>query len=124
MRPVFITKPARSLALGAFFMTGCAGSLDSYDAVLVEKVDPSYPREAKAQGLEGYVLIGFDISKQGMPEGLRIIQSEPAGIFDQAALEAVRQWRYSPQLRFGRTVVTQNAEASLHFTIEIEPSLN
>jgi TonB family protein len=64
-------------------------------------VEASYPDEARAGGLEGRVLLEVDISATG--EVLRAVVTAPAGHgFDEAALEAVRQFRFTPAEVDGR----------------------
>jgi TonB family protein len=55
---------------------------------------PEYPAGARARGLEGYVVVGFKVSPQGYVEDPTVIDAQPARIFDQAALAAIRRWRY------------------------------
>ena len=58
-------------------------------------VEAHYPEEARASALEGRVLLEVDISATG--EVLRAAVTGPAGHgFDEAALEAVRQFRFTP----------------------------
>jgi protein TonB len=64
--------------------------------LLIQKVTPTYPPIAKAARVQGTVVLQATISKQGTIEDLRVI-SGPA-MLQQAALDAVRQWRYRPYL--------------------------
>ncbi|MGF1606236.1 MAG: energy transducer TonB [Rhodothalassiaceae bacterium] len=105
------------MAAGLLVLAGCSGSLDSAEARLVHRVEPVYPAQAYAEGLEGYVLLEFTISEDGVPTEIKVVQSEPRGVFDAAAIAAVEQWRYQPRLRLGRAVPTEEAEAGVRFTI-------
>jgi len=55
---------------------------------------PVYPPLAKAARVEGSVIIEATIDEAGIVRDLRVLRSQP--LFDQAALDAVRQWRYAP----------------------------
>ena len=55
-----------------------------------------YPAEAAKDGIKGYVVINILIGKDGSGEIAKVLESQPVGIFDQAALNAVRSWRFSP----------------------------
>ena len=55
-----------------------------------------YPAEAAKDGIKGYVVINMLIAKDGSVELAKILESQPADIFDNAALNAVRSWRFSP----------------------------
>jgi protein TonB len=63
---------------------------------LVLKTQPIYPPIAKAARVQGTVVLQATISKTGSIENLRVI-SGPA-MLQQAALDAVRSWRYKPYL--------------------------
>jgi len=63
---------------------------------LIQKTSPVYPPIAKAARVSGTVVLQATISKTGTIENLRVI-SGPA-MLQQAALDAVRSWRYRPYL--------------------------
>jgi len=64
--------------------------------MLLQKTIPVYPPIAKAARVSGTVVLQATISKGGTIENLRVIGG-PA-MLQQAALDAVRQWRYKPYL--------------------------
>ena len=64
--------------------------------MLLQKVTPVYPPIAKAARVQGTVVLEAQISKSGSIENLKVI-SGPA-MLQQAAIEAVKQWRYRPYL--------------------------
>lgn len=55
-----------------------------------------YPAQAAKDGIKGYVVINILIGKDGSVELAKILESQPADTFDNAALNAVRSWRFSP----------------------------
>jgi len=57
-----------------------------------------YPAEAAKNGIKGYVVINILIGKDGSVEIAKVLESQPAGVFDNAALNAVRSWRFSPAM--------------------------
>ena len=63
---------------------------------LIYKVTPQYPAIAKEAGVGGTVALQAMISKDGTIENLRVV-SGPA-MLQQAALDAVKMWRYRPYL--------------------------
>ncbi len=72
---------------------------------VLKQVKPQYPRRAKADGIEGLVLVRVIIGTDGHiePEHTRVIRSVPG--LDAAAISAVSQWRFSPALgKQGRPV--------------------
>jgi TonB family protein len=68
----------------------------------VRKVDPVYPEEAKAARVQGVVILEATISDQGRVDSVRVLRSIP--LLDQAAIDAVRQWEYTPTLLNGLPV--------------------
>jgi len=64
--------------------------------MLLQKTIPIYPPIAKAARVSGTVVLQATISKSGTIENLRVIGG-PA-MLQQAAMDAVRQWRYKPYL--------------------------
>jgi protein TonB len=64
--------------------------------MLMVKTQPTYPPIAKAARVSGTVVLQATISKAGTIENLHVI-SGPA-MLQQAAMDAVRQWRYRPYL--------------------------
>jgi protein TonB len=69
---------------------------------LINKVMPEYPRMARLTRVQGAVELHAVISREGAIEGLRVM-SGPVQLRD-AAVKAVRQWRYRPYLLNGRPV--------------------
>jgi TonB family protein len=73
-------------------------------ASLIRQVRPAYPADMKAQGLEAAVVLQAVISKEGVPQSLNAQSPEVNRAFVDAAIEAVRQWRYKPTLLNGEPV--------------------
>ena len=65
-----------------------------------------YPPRARAQGQEGYVVLSLLIGLTGEIEQVEVVESFPEGIFDEAALSGIRQWRFNPALYQGQAVRT------------------
>lgn len=65
----------------------------------VRNVDPAYPAIAQAARVQGVVIIEATLSPDGRMMNARILRSVP--LLDQAALDAVRQWEYTPTLLNG-----------------------
>jgi len=71
---------------------------------LLEHRQPDYPDIARRAEVEGYVTMHVVVGLDGSVEEVQVADANPRRIFDAAALEAVRQWRYSPALINGRPV--------------------
>jgi len=55
-----------------------------------------YPAKLRAKGVTGYVTFNILINVKGEVEDIQILESEPAGVFDDVATEAIREWQFSP----------------------------
>jgi protein TonB len=49
-------------------------------------------------------MLEFTVSTSGEPRDVHVIEATPPGIFDQAAISAVKRWRYAPLLVNGAAV--------------------
>jgi protein TonB len=65
-------------------------------------VAPTYPAIARAAGVGGVVIIETTIAEDGTVRDVRVLRSVP--LLDQAAIDAVRQWRFTPTLLNGQPV--------------------
>lgn len=63
-----------------------------------------YPPRAKAKGVKGYVVLSLLIGVTGEIEQVTVIESVPEGIFDDAALQGVNQWKFAPAMYQGKAV--------------------
>ena len=70
------------------------------EPTLIHRVEPVYPLLALARQLEGVVILEAIVDNEGRVESVKVLRSP--GVFEQAAVEAVRQWRYSPVILNGR----------------------
>ncbi len=57
---------------------------------------PQYPADAERRGIEGYAIVEFALTPDGHTRDLRVTDSSPRGVFDDASLDAVRTWRFEP----------------------------
>jgi len=71
-------------------------------AKLIHRVQPVYPSLARQARVQGVVVLEAIVTKDGTVDGLRVLSGRP--LLAQAALDAVRQWRYDPTLLNGEPV--------------------
>ena len=71
-------------------------------ALLIHRVDPVYPTLARQIGRAGRVELRAIISTDGTIQSLQVVSGDP--LFYQSALDAVRQWRYTPTVLNGQPV--------------------
>jgi TonB family protein len=75
------------------------------EGVLERQVAPIYPRQALPLRLEGPVVLDATISENGQLENIKVAKGH--AMLAQAAIDAVRQWRYRPYLLNGKPVRMQ-----------------
>jgi periplasmic protein TonB len=85
-------EPARPVRLGSGIRV----------PVKVVDVAPMYPTIARTAHVQGVVILEAVLDAQGRVESARVLRSVP--LLDEAALDAVRQWRYTPTLLNGQAV--------------------
>ena len=87
----------------------------------IVRIEPSYPRQAAKNGVEGWVLVRFAVTAKGFTDNVKAVAAEPAGVFDAAAVAAVAQWRYAPRFAGESPLRTEGVEVKLVFRlVELE----
>jgi TonB family protein len=76
--------------------------------------NPTYPTDATAAGIEGLVTAEIIVNEQGVVSDARVLKSNP--VLDEAALKAVREWRYDPTIVDGRAVPVKMT-VTVNFTL-------
>lgn len=80
-------------------------------------VPPDFPLEARKSGTEGWVDLQFLVNTDGSVNDVKVVGAQPVGIFEQAAIDAVRHWHYQPLMRAGQAV-SQRARVRLRFAMQ------
>ncbi len=93
------------------------GSADG-DYLPIVKVAPIYPRRALSRGIEGWVLLEFTVTKAGTVTDVRVLESEPPGIFDKAASEAALKFKYKPRVVDGEPIDVRGVPHKISFQLE------
>jgi protein TonB len=96
---------------------GGAGGADR-DAVPLVRIEPDYPMQARQRGQEGWVVLEFTISTAGTVKDVAVVASEPGTVFDRAAVQAVRRWKYNPKIVGGKAVERPGVKVRLDFEME------
>jgi protein TonB len=102
--------------LGGGFGGAGGGGIDR-DPVPLVRIEPTYPPGAQSRGIEGWVHVRFTITGAGNVKGAAIVDSSDA-IFNNAAIRAIQQWKYQPQLEEGKPVDREGVEVVLRFEME------
>jgi TonB family protein len=94
-----------------------ASPSDVEEYLPIVKVAPIYPPRAAARGLEGYVVLSYTVNETGSVENARVVEST-AALFESAALEAARRWKYQPRVDNGQPMAVQGVTTKIVFALE------
>lgn len=70
---------------------------------------PKYPRSAMRRGVTGYVDLNMTIARDGSVYNVIVLSAEPESTFDEAAIQAVSQWKFQPVIEAGVPVERRTA---------------
>jgi TonB family protein len=90
--PVAVSQPPRPADASVGTPIRVGGEIQAPRKI--HDVQPVYPADANAAGMEGDIHIEAVITRDGSVAGARVVQGVP--LLNQAALQAVRQWRFTP----------------------------
>jgi len=76
-----------------------------------------YPAEARQQKIEGFVKVIYDVTVDGTVVNARVVEADPPGVFDAAALAAVRTWRFNPAVTNDKVVPAQGVVSRVKFKL-------
>jgi TonB family protein len=65
---------------------------------------PDYPESALTQRISGSVVVEYTVDTHGETRDIHVVEASPPGVFDQAAMNAVKHWRYAPLVVNGTAV--------------------
>jgi periplasmic protein TonB len=85
------------------------------EGMLLRRVQPAYPRIAISTRTQGSVVLSALINTRGEIEGLQVVSGPP--LLVQAALEAVKQWRYRPYILNGTPIEVQT-QVTVNFSLQ------
>ena len=84
---------------------------------LLSSDDPVYPPLAKAQGVQGYVVIEYTVSINGVVLNPKVVDSEPVGVFETSALVAIASWVYKPMTKNGEALRAERVRSRLEYRL-------
>ncbi len=95
-------------------------ALDSGDGeyLPIVKVSPVYPRRALQRGIEGFVIVEFTVTKQGAVRDPIVVEANPEGIFEQAAVDAAMKFKYKPRVVNGEATEVSGVQNRITFQID------
>ena len=84
--------------------------------VVILNTPPNYPETARRAGWEGRVTVRVEVSADGVPTSVTLGKSSGYGVLDQAALRAVKSWRFQPR-RIEGVAMAGVVEVPVHFAL-------
>ena len=94
-----------------------AGGSDR-DVIPLVRVKPDYPQRALRRNIEGWVVVQFTITPAGTVKDAKVVDAEPKGLFEEAALKAIARWRYNPKVVDGVAVERVGVQTLIRFELE------
>jgi TonB family protein len=88
---------------------------------LVHQDDPAYPETARNAGVEGIVVLQIVIDETGKVVEANAVAGQPPGIFEEAAVEAVKDWEFEPAMQGGKPIKVRIAQTVIFKLKTVEP---
>ncbi|KGJ87496.1 energy transducer TonB [Thalassotalea sp. ND16A] len=113
--PVDMSMPKISIDNNFANQEFAVGVIKDNDAIPIYRSLPRYPVAAAQQKVRGWVKLNFSVNRWGRVEDIVIIDAEPEVIFNQAAIDALNNWKYKAKVVNGKTVSQENLSVRLDF---------
>ena len=84
----------------------------------IVKVAPVYPRRALQRGIEGFVIVECTVNTIGAVKDPFVIEAQPQGIFEQAAIDAAKKFKYKPRVVNGVATEVSGVQNRITFKID------
>ena len=94
-----------------------AACVSSSPPLFVSGADMVYPPDAKAEGIEGHVVIRYDVTAEGTVVNAEVVEAEPEGVFEDAALASIVHWRFRAATVGGKPIGTPGLVSTLRFKL-------
>ena len=98
-------------------LTSIGGVFTDGPLVAMVRVEPVYPTRALTYGIEGYVIVQFDISAKGQVLNVVIIESTDS-VFDNAAIRAAERFKFKPRVVNGLALASYGIQNMFRFRLD------
>jgi TonB family protein len=105
-----ILPPSNPSSDGAYRIGG-----DVSAPSLISKVEPKYSEQARDAKYSGSVILSIVVDSEGVPRDIKVVRPLGLGL-DQAAIDAVSQWRFKPGMKGGKPVAVR-AQVEVSFRL-------
>ena len=89
---------------------GPGGGSMIQEAVPLVRIPPLYPPRALSRKIEGMVKIEFTVDENGHVVDPIVVEADPQGVFDRAALRAIGQWKFERKIVDGQPVPWKSSQ--------------
>ncbi len=110
-----VTTPVRTDDLN---MPGVSITLSDNVMVPLIRTTANYPQRALQRGIEGFVELSFTVDAEGNVTDPIVLYAEPEGVFERAALQSIRRWKYAAAVENGEPVATPDVRQRIVFQME------
>lgn len=93
------------------------GFVDDGEYLPIVKVQPVYPRRAESRGIEGYVIVEYTVTRTGSVMDPVVIEADPPGVFDRAAIRSALKYKYKPKVINGEPVDVPGVRTRITFEL-------
>jgi len=106
-----------ALAVAALVLVSGCMSNGNQRLRFVAGEGPHYPEDARANHVEGHVVVTYDIDVDGNVVNARIVDAAPPGVFDAAALDAIAHWHFSAPVVDGKPEAVHDRSSRFEFKL-------
>lgn len=106
----------------AFVVAGAIAADNFVPPRLTRPVEPEYPQDLHAAGVEGQVEVSFEVTRQGAVADPAVSYATHP-LFEQSVKKVVEKWRFSPARRDGRPV-SQRVRMPIMFIVKSNDALS
>jgi periplasmic protein TonB len=117
------TAAAPSTNVPIELIPALAGESKGCAAAYLTNPRPIYPKEALKRKQEGLVVLSVLVAAGGKPQLVEILQSSGHPLLDEAAIQVVKKWRFTPA-RIGSTQVISRVEVPIRFKLANNQALS
>lgn len=114
--PVGVSYPAPTPPTGGPNLPS-AGAFNDGPLVAMVRVAPVYPIRASVRGLEGFVIVQFDVMADGRVTNVVVVESTH-GVFESPAIKAAERFKFKPRVVDGVALVTEGIQNLFRFNLE------
>lgn len=100
--PPMDLSPTPDLGTGPYLgEIGAPSWINAGELTALVRIPPEYPAHARMRRIQGYVDVEFIVDTNGRVRDATVIEAQPPGVFDRAALSSIIHWKFEPRQRDG-----------------------